>query len=155
VKDKTSNESTHSLNDDSARQQQWVADRVNEHLNSRVESLDFNVTSRLSAARYRALAQSQDKDVNKISWTPAWLNRTPISPAILSGLAMATLVAVVGYNLLVGLTPDQPTNSITADADTHQVSDSLIDDMPMLSSGDDLEFFQTLELLEWMENNAV
>ena len=126
-----------------ADDEQWVAQNLQEHLDSKVETLDFNVTSKLSAARRRALASEQTS-----STSDGFSNKLFKSQALVGGVAVMVLTVFLGSQLM----PQQVAPTIEQASElTHT---SLIEDMTMLSSSEDIEFFEAIEFLEWMESNA-
>lgn len=122
---------------------QWVGDTVRTHLDSKVDELDFNVTSKLSAARHRAMAT--DISSNRESGVfGKWL----ASPVLFSGVAVMALTFVLGSQYMSGEI------AVPADQPVQLTQSDLIEDMNMLSATEDLEFFEAMEFLEWMENNS-
>lgn len=111
---------------------------LSSHLDEQVEKLDFNTTSRLSAARHRALAQGQT------SWgmpRSAW-------PALIGWSCAAVLVFYIGSQSAIQVV-EVPDMALVAVEPT-----SIIEDLTLLSSTDDIDFYQSVEFLEWMELNS-
>jgi len=116
-----------------------IKEALNKHLDAEVNSLDFNVTSRLAAARHTALSNHQAK--------PLW--QQMIGWRSVAGLAATIAVAyVIGSQLLVTSTM-QPTPQTTEIA-----TGELMEDLTILAEGDDIEFYQSIEFLEWLETNS-
>lgn len=116
---------------------EWVSDVLGQHMDQRVENLDFTVTSKLSAARRRALSANDNRF------------RLPVWQRLGAVTAVASILTLVGLYVYQSGSPQLQQPAIVQ----QDSSGSLIEDLPLLSSSDDLQFFQTLELLEWMENN--
>jgi hypothetical protein len=115
---------------------------LNKHLDAQVENLDFNISSKLSAARHQALAgQSR---VGKKSFGIVGLEWP--------GLVAASCAVVLIAFLTVQLNTEEP------EADSFQLATyeptHFIEDLNILSATDDIDFYQSVEFLEWMENNA-
>lgn len=129
-------------------QQQWVEEKLSQHLDAHVDELDFNVTTRLAASRRQALAQLDHTDkqyAGSQSRGFPWINQWQ------AGFVAMAIVGVIGYQVLSNPAPVQE----IVEAPGLNDATGLIEDMRMLSAGDDLEFFQNLELLEWLDNDAV
>lgn len=138
------------------------------YLDSQVDSLDHTVTSRLSAIRHKALADDTAASQNSFVQAPFRYR------SALVGASICLIVALLGVKLyapfynsqheeqgvgLAKLISDdaglllEPTTSSGALAQGHDNTD-LLQDLTMLSASDDLEFYQSIELLEWLEANA-
>jgi hypothetical protein len=117
-----------------------VKNALEQYLNAEVDQLDFNVTSKLAAARCRALDQSATRSHKNSRWA----NWQTIAGG---GAAMAVAITVGGqlYN---------PTTDVTAPEISAAASSGIIEDLQLLAAGDDLEFYQSIEFLEWLENNS-
>ena len=159
-------------------EQLWAEGVIREHLNARVDSLDADVTARLSAARQLALAQSVEDEresdgssrrgfssdsrqwSRKKSWEWSkdwWLDRSNkwFGWSVAgSGLAAAVVFAVLILKLLPSEPPGLDTAPVAREIASLDNNNRAIEDMQMLSASDELEFFQTLELLEWIDSNA-
>lgn len=122
--------------------QQKINAAIDLHLNAEVDNLDFNVTSKLMAARQRALSQEAPASA-KVAGRP-WLNWQPIAGA----------TAALGVALVVGNQLYSPGDVTLTPAPSQVASSELIEDLPILSASDDFEFYQSIEFLEWMESNS-
>lgn len=121
----------------------WLAESLNNHLNTQVEALDYTVTSKLSAARHRALA-SEPRRLTGVGSSFTWF-----SPAkAFGGMGALMAIGVLGFQMYT----QGPAN--TAQIDNHATQQVFIEDLNLLSASDDLEFYQSLEFLEWMESNS-
>jgi len=123
--------------------EQWVRRAVQQHYDQEVENLDFNVVNKLSAARHRAL----DQDVSGVGKAGAYRPRWSV---LLAGSAALALAIVVGKQIYV---PGVEPLTITAESISPNTS-NLIEDLPLLSATEDIEFYQSLEFLEWMASNS-
>ncbi|MDB4223256.1 DUF3619 family protein [Granulosicoccus sp.] len=119
-----------------------VQNVLNKHLDAQVENLDFNISSKLSAARHQALAgQSRlggkSFGIGGLQW-----------PGLVAASCAVVLVAFLAVQL----------NSEAPEADSSQLANYepalFIEDLNILSAADDIDFYQSVEFLEWMENNA-
>ena len=134
----------------------WVADVINEHLNDQVKHLNSKTTADLSMARHRALAQlkagKQASEMDSSSRSLGWFNW----PLAGSGFAaaMALVVALFILKLLPATLPPSDASLESGGLAVLDFPDRSIEDMHMLSASDELEFFQTIELLEWIESNS-
>ncbi len=124
--------SDHSLSSN----EQSVKESLDQYMNSEVNNLDFNVSSKLAAARHRALDQS-----------PANPHRGTWQIATGGGVALAAA-------LVVGSQFYQPATDVTAIDVPAVAQNELMEDLPLLASSDDIEFYQSIEFLEWLENNS-
>jgi len=120
---------------------QWIATELQQHLDSKVESVDFNVSSKLSAARHRALSSD-----NRSAAGSGLFGKLPGSPALYGGVAVAALTVFIGTTMLQPVPPVEQSTQMT--------QSQLIEDMNLLSATEDLEFFESMEFLEWMESNS-
>ncbi len=138
-------------------------------LDQQVDDLDLNVRSKLSAARHRALAGESSRQAH-----PGFAGNSWLLPA-----GLACTVALLGL-LVVQVNRGSPTESglqvaqgssqesvqVSAEASDRQpiqeldqtpvlvVENSIMEDLHLLSASDDIEFYQSVEFLEWMEQNA-
>ena len=117
--------------------EQSVKKPLDQYLKTEVDNLDFNVTSKLAGARHRALDQSPIRNRHWGAWQK-----------------MAGGGAALAVALVVGQQMYNPTSEITAPDTTSVAQSGLMEDLPLLASGDDLEFYQSIEFLEWLENNS-
>ena len=117
-----------------------VKNALDQYLNTEVDQLDFNVTSKLAAARHRALDQSAVHGHK----TAQWANWQAIAGG---GAAMAVAITVGGQLYSPGADVSAPEASATA-------ASGIIEDLQLLAAGDDIEFYQSIEFLEWLENNS-
>lgn len=141
---------------------------LNKHLDAQVENLDFNISSKLSAARHQALAG--EPRVSKKSFGIAGLQW----PALVAASCAVVLVAFLAVQLnmeapeadssqlAVVLAPEADSLQLAVveapEADSLQLATyeptHFIEDLNILSAADDIDFFQSVEFLEWMESNA-
>ncbi len=138
------NEVDSPMNDD-----QWITESLQSHLDAQVNDLDFNISTKLSAARHRALAQEQH---NEHAQTKSLDSRFNWSTA------MGT-TAVLAITFFIAL-PFFPTDELPIN-NTEEVAISgplsgqvLMEDLNLLSASEDIEFYQSVEFLEWMESNS-
>lgn len=119
-----------------------VQNVLNKHLDAQVENLDFNISSKLSAARHQALAG--EPRISKKSFGIVGLQW----PALVVASCAVVLVAFLAVQL----------NTEAPEADSSQLATYeptlFIEDLNILSAADDIDFYQSVEFLEWMENNA-
>ena len=105
--------------------------------NSQLNELDEDVLKRLRESRRKAIAsiKPQGKRI-EISF-PSWLSTASTATAFAS-------VALITASLWLG------------DDFTHQSTPTAMDDVALLSSTDDLEFYENLDFYIWLEdeNNA-
>jgi anti-sigma-K factor RskA len=112
---------------------------LTQHLDNEVQDLDFNVTSKLAAARHRALSQETSRSI----WSRlfGW-------QSVAGGSAALVVALMVGNQML-------KTDAITASPQPADLAASgMIEDLAMLAEGDDIEFYQDIEFLEWLESNS-
>lgn len=136
---------THSPNSDSdslSDDELAVQNALNKHLDAQVENLDFNISSKLSAARHQALAGQARAGSRFFGFAGLqW-----------PGLVVASCAVVFVAFLALQL------NTVAPEADSSQVAiyepTHFIEDLNILSATDDIDFYQSVEFLEWMENNA-
>ena len=122
---------------------QWIEDSLQSHLDARADNLDYTVTSKLSAARHRALSLDATGESTKNSPT-VWFNWVNAA----GGTAVLALAIVFGMRVY---SPIKPQTEDPIGLISQQV---LMEDLNMLSSSDDIEFYQAVEFLEWMETNS-
>jgi len=121
----------------------WIKESLSNHLDAQVESLDYTVTSKLSAARHRALALEQPKN-SIFTAKKTWFSWT----AALASTAVLVLAVTAGMRLL----PQSQTQTVELAGQMSQAV--LLEDLNLLSASDDIEFYQSVEFLEWMESNS-
>ncbi|MEM7257466.1 MAG: hypothetical protein AAF404_08765 [Pseudomonadota bacterium] len=116
-----------------------VKQALDKHLEAQVQNLDFTVTSKLAAARHRAM----DQPAGRSRWQQlfGW-------QSVAGSAAVLTVAYVIGGNLLTtpALVPDVPANGLA--------TGDLMEDLTILAEGDDIEFYQNIEFLEWLESNS-
>ncbi len=142
------------LNSDGSllKSDQWMIDSLRTHLDSQADHLDFNTTSKLSAARRQALAQEPVGESN-ISFArsrlASWFNWTTVvgSTAVIA----AAIFLGLQFNLMNPSQVGGPAEWTTENQVSQQM---LIEDLNLLSASDDIEFYQSVEFLEWMESNS-
>lgn len=119
--------------------EQAVKQALDAHLDTRVQNLDFTVTSKLAAARHRAMDQALVQ--------PGW-QRLFGWQSVAGSAAALTVAYVIGGHLLTSpaMVPDLPGNELT--------TSDLMEDLTILAEGDDIEFYQNIEFLEWLESNS-
>ena len=106
-------------------------------LDAAVDAIDGSTASRLASARREALAQVPGKRSISLFGTP-W----------------ATAAAGLAASLVVVLLWFEPVEN---SADLIATDSGLItlESLPILTSSEDLEFFQSVDFLVWMEKNSV
>lgn len=113
------------------------------HLDAKVDNLDYTVTSKLSAARHRAMSAKSESRY-KTNTSDAWFSWTTVA----GSTAVLAIAAVLGLQMFSSQTM-QPADSFDQTA-----QHVLMEDLNLLSSSDDIEFYQSVDFLEWMENNS-
>ena len=135
---KSDNRSADTLTDDEVALKRVLTD----HLDAQVENLDFTISSKLSAARHQALSgQARTRSRSPLFMGLQW-----------PSLALASCAVVVVAFLALQLNNseiDVETTQLAVNEPTH-----FIEDLNILSATDDIDFYQSVEFLEWMENNA-
>ena len=135
MNDKLTRQTTTLSNDDLL-----VKKAIGHHLDSQVAQLDFTVTSKLAAARHRALDRQKKQ--------PAWYSVSGWQPLARATGALAVAL-IIGSQLTDTTTRIQPSPQ-TAET----VTSTLMEDITILAEGDDIEFYQNIEFLEWLESNS-
>ena len=110
-------------------------------LRSSERQLDFNATTRLAAARARAMAEA-----DAARRAPAWFRAVP------AGAFAATVIAVVAMWALLpagfhgpSTAPQTLQSAALSPADTPETLDVLSDDGASLAVSEDLDFYQWLD----------
>ncbi len=124
--------------------EQWLEALVTQHLDANVENLDFNVSSKLSAARHRALASAEEANRFSGSRITQWWSW----PSLFASSAVLALAIFTGIQLFPSA--DESTSNLTAQS----TQSKLMEDLTLLSASDEIEFYQSMEFLEWMEHNS-
>ena len=122
------------MNNSTHENDKWI-EQVTSQLRQSEDSVDYVIESKLAAARARAIAE-----------TPAspFRQRLNLAATAIAGLAVC-YIAVRFFQPGLGLneTPSQQT------AANLTFEESI--DLPILSSTEDLEFFDSLDFIEWMD----
>jgi hypothetical protein len=119
-----------------------VQNVLNKHLDAQVENLDFNISNKLSAARHKALAGQSRAASKKFGFAGLqW-------PHLMVASCAVVLVAFLAVQLN-STAPEAESPQIALNEPTH-----FIEDLNILSAADDIDFYQSVEFLEWMESNA-
>ncbi len=105
-------------------------------LDAAADAIDGSTASRLAGARREALAQVRGKRSISFFGTP-W----------------ATAIAGLAASLVVVLLWFEPVEN-SADLIETDSSPITLESLPILSSSEDLEFFQSIDFLVWMEKNS-
>ena len=112
---------------------------LNQHLNTRAENLDYNVTHKLAAARRRVLDQTESSTSVDNEW---------------SRLTAASVGALASVSALYfGVKLYAPGSLAPATDSTVVAQSTFIEDLSLLTASDDIDFFQSIEFLEWIESN--
>lgn len=109
---------------------------LNRELEREANELDAVTRSKLSAARHRATANVPGRHAISKPW------------ALGASLAsIALLVLVVLPNLAPLSTPPSDQPQLTA-------ATAVLEDLNILAASDSVEFYQSVDFLLWLENNA-
>ena len=109
--------------------QEFLKD-INNMLNRRVEEIDENTKAALRNIRKAAIAQTVDRTANR--WQ--WLQPVPI-------IAMASIVLVVSVSLRTMTTSQQQSPAL--------------ENIPLLTAADDINFYNDLEFYQWLEAEKI
>ena len=130
--------STDSLSEDAVAVQRVL----NRHLDAQLDDLDYTITSKLSAARHKALAGESRTGSSKYVFSgQRWARPLVASCAVV-------LVAIVALQLNKAV-PEIETTQVAINESTR-----FIQDLNILTAADDIDFYQSVEFFEWMENNS-
>ncbi len=140
-----------------ADQQPWLQQTVSELR----QPVAPSVAGQLRAARRTALEQKK----NKRSWLHSigllWKSETPTagqkrfsgSWPVWGGAALAGLGAIAVATLFF-MQPEpvavQPSLQAKTESGTAADGNALLEDLPIMAAQDDLQFYQELELLQWL-----
>jgi len=113
----------------------WI-EGITDQLRQSEDTVDYVVESRLAAARARAIAVTP---VNPIR------QRLNMAGTAIAGIALCYL-AIRVFQPGLGLSEDP---SLQTAHNSMQLEQSI--DLPILSSTEDLEFFDSLDFIEWMD----
>lgn len=125
----TSERSATQPNDD------WI-NQATEQLRQSEESVDYVVESKLAAARARAIAKAQPAPFRQ---------RLNLAATAIAGIACCYLAVRL---LQPGAGWNEDTATIATAENNMRFEQSI--DLPILSSSEDLEFFQSLDFIEWV-----
>lgn len=117
-------------------QVQRISKAVVNSLDAQVASIDHTTARRLTLVRSEALAQGQRKQ-RFVPMGPGW-------SAVLASVA-SFLVIMMFWNTPV---PETSSGIVATN------SGATLEHLPIMSSSDDLEFYQSVDFLLWMEKNA-
>ncbi len=108
---------------------------LEQKLEQETNTLDAVTRSKLSAARYRATASVEETRSTSRPWTVG------------VGLASIALVAMVWLPALKTPPAEQTaTPSLTS-------TTAVLEDLIILAAGDDVDFYQSVDFLLWLESN--
>lgn len=114
----------------------WV-EQLTGPLRQSERSLDYVVESKLAAARANAIAKAPGHPLrHRLN-----LAGTAIASIALCYLAVRTFQSTVAWN--------EDLSTLTTAQHNLQIEQSV--DLPILSSTEDLEFFDSLDFIEWIE----
>lgn len=143
------NSSVQNPQDKLSEDEQKLKRHLSAHLDTQAESLDFNVSHKLKAARHRAMA-------GEAASKPGWFGRASWQ-MVAGGSFAAVLLALVVNQLSIESTSLQDSPVASLETETTAVAATtatLIEDLHLLSATDDIDFYQSVEFLEWMEMNS-
>ena len=141
--------SNQSAQESLTQDEQTLKVHLSSHLDAQTEALDYNITSKLSAARHRALAAEQASE-------SSWLAGISWNMVARGTVAAAFLAFMVNQMIVDDTTPSEP---LVAEVETQTepvitTTANIIEDLHLLSATDDIDFYQSVEFLEWMEMNS-
>ena len=118
-----------------AKERQLSAE-LNRVLEQEVSELDQVTLSKLSAARHRATAVTND------SWIPTrpWAFGTG-----LASMALLAMIILPNFSPPVVLQPEVPQLTSTA---------AVLEDLSILAGGEGVDFYQSVDFLLWLESNT-
>lgn len=130
---------------------QSKVDNIVDHLNQAEQQLDYVTTSRLAAIRHKALDQAA-KTSDRPRWQQWLFPPTPFTGSV----AALAVVAVFGSNIWLNQTVQTNDISTGLSAGTASLSALTTDaDFSIFLASDDLDFFQSLEMLESLEDDEL
>jgi hypothetical protein len=116
---------------------QWI-ERIRRRLDEDVAQLDGATLSRLRQARQRALSAAAQG--GRPRWRTRWLSGRPAGDWLVPAGAFASIVATAfALTLMVA----EPENDLTRE----------VDDLDLLTVGEELELYENLEFYRWLENH--
>jgi len=118
------------MNNSEEEQQAWLKETLGE-LDQQQENIDYVTRSRLSAGRAQAIEKLRAQRASQ------WRFFNP-------GIAVFAMVVVVTTAVLFNPLSKQQ-SSLPGELPTQ--------DLPILASSEELDFFQQLEMLEWMDES--
>ena len=130
-------------NDPNKTQNDWLKSAINE-LDESVENMDSIDASRLRTARQMAYRKAEEQ--RQTSWSAGlndWLRWK-------NGMALACTVAVVATVTFNLKQPSKP-EVITAKTTQQQKPKVGIEVIPLLTANEDLEFYESVNFLLWLE----
>ena len=121
---------------------------LSSHLDGQVENLDYNITSRLSAARHRALAGEQRPGRSM------GVSRLLLVGGMCTAVLASLLVTQIATDSDISQTPQVTLIDPAVQSGSVQKQTHIVEDLQLLSASDDIEFYESLEFLEWIETNS-
>jgi len=110
-----------------------LVERIRRHLDQQIDGYDDATLSRLEQARRRALATADRRP------RPWWRMRDYGSAWLLPAGAFASIVATaVALSIMVA----EPGNGLARE----------VDDLELLTSGEEIELYENLEFYEWLQD---
>ena len=113
-----------------------LIERIRRRLDEDLAELDSATLSRLRQGRQQALAAATQR--KRLPWRVRWLERRPASDWLVPAGAFASIV-VTAFALTVMVA--EPQNGLA-----HEV-----EDLDLLTAGEELELYENLEFYEWLE----
>ena len=126
--------------DKAIAEQPWLKQAVSE-LRQPVAPV---IAGQLRAARRTALQQSTAKS--------GWLDHFDLSRWFSPGMALAAGLGAIAVAVMLVSEPQTTTNEPVLQAEAN--GNALLEDLQIMAAQDDLQFYQDLELLQWLEQEG-
>ncbi len=121
---------------------------LSSHLDDQVDNLDYNITSRLSAARHRALAGEQRLERS------VGVSRLVLVGGMCTAVLASLLVTQITTDSDISQTQQVALIDSAVQPGSVEKQTHIVEDLQLLSASDDIEFYESLEFLEWIETNS-
>lgn len=125
------------MSDQSSHDETRLAERIRAHLEASADALDDATVARLEEARRRAVAAA-GRSARRGGWRSLLGERRPAEWLVPAGAFASVVATATALSIMVA----DPGDGVVRE----------MDDLEMLTSGEDIELYENLEFYQWLQD---